>query len=162
MKGHQPLFSSGKDNWRTPQALFDALHAEFSFTIDAAADSTNHLLPRWLGPGSPLKGGYGEDALQGSLWAGERVWCNPPYSMCRQFVAHAAGQMECLVVMLIPARTDTRWFHTHLYDIERWAPRPRVTLRFLKGRLKFGDPEGKVTAGAPFPSLVAIIDRRSG
>src|SRR4051812_20525515 len=96
-----PLFSSGKDDWRTPASLFKALDDEFHFTIDLAADKDSRLLTRWLGPGAFIT-----DALN-CTWEGEVGWCNPPYSKVKEFVGKAAR--ECATtVMLVPARTDTR------------------------------------------------------
>lgn len=141
-----PLLSSGKDDWATPFERWARLHARLGFTVDAAAHRSNALLLRWYGPG-----GEREDAL-GAPWdAREVYWCNPPYSRAAQperFVEAAAGVTS---VVLLPARTDTRLFHTYLWDASRGVPRPGVALRFLQGRVRFVG----ATAGAPFPSLLA-------
>jgi phage N-6-adenine-methyltransferase len=150
MKGRDIVFSSartgGKDTWRTPPALFDALHAEFHFTVDGAADPTNHLCSRWWGPG-----GEHEDALDVEWPEHERVFCNPPYSWVTEFVQHAA-QSPATSALLLPARTDTRWFHTWVY--------PYAEIRFLKGRVKFVNPEGAPGVSqhsAPFPSMIVVF-----
>lgn len=171
------LFSHAKDNWRTPRQLFDLLDKEFGFTWDVAADENNHLCENWLGPGSQWP-----DALRPS-WTGMVAWCNPPYSMVKQFVEKAAIErtkgaktikgkdgverttysfVGCTTVMLIPSRTDTRWFHDHIWDHEKNCTRPGVELRFIKGRLKFINPDGDLRKGhtpnsAPFPSMVVIF-----
>ena len=78
---------------------------------------------------------------------GSRVFCNPPYSQIAQWVEKAyreSQQDETLVVLLIPARTDTRYFHEFIYH--------RAELRFIKGRLKFGNAKNS----APFPSMIII------
>ena len=79
---------------------------------------------------------------------GCRVFCNPPYSKIGDWVAkcfYEAQQDNTIVVMLIPARTDTRYFHNYILN--------RSEIRFLKGRLKFGDSKNS----APFPSMVVIF-----
>ena len=78
---------------------------------------------------------------------------NPPYSKCRQFIEKAAREASkgATVVALVPSRTDTRWWHEYVWSGSQ--PKPGVEVRFVKGRLKFG--EGK--NGAPFPSVVVIF-----
>lgn len=150
------MFSTGRDDWSTPQDLFDALNAEFRFTIDGAATAENAKCQRWFGPGSVV----GRDALLRS-WNGEVVWVNPPYSKGIQarFIEKAVDEVTfgaCTVVMLLPARTDTRAFHKFIWDASTHHPRTGVEVRFLKGRLKFGGAK----AGAPFPSMVVIFRSR--
>lgn len=135
--------TSKRDDWRTPKELFFLLHSEFDFTIDAAANRENRLLPRWFGPGSPIA----ENCLT-HLWTGERAYLNPPYgSVIGSFVGYAhkmAAAHMALTVCLVPARTDTRWW----WDYARYGE-----VRLLKGRLKFDD--GKM--GATFPSAVIVF-----
>lgn len=150
------MFSKASDEWSTPQAFFDELNAEFGFDVDAAATEDNgwvdgdyfgldHRIPEQ------------RDALAVENWRpyGRTVWLNPPYSKCREFIAKAAEEARkgCTVVCLVPARTDTRWFHEHVWDAATHRPRPGVEVRFIKGRLKFGG----ATAGAPFPSVVIVF-----
>lgn len=159
------MFSTGKDNWGTPLGLFGEQHLKHQFTVDGAADESNHLLQRWWGPG-----GEREDALGDEPWGLERVWINPPYSRGLQgrFVDRAVmevryGKVE-RVVMLLPARTDTKVFHELIYDQRLRLPRPWVReVEFLRGRLKFRNPEGPLLRGtsmngsndaAPFPSMI--------
>jgi phage N-6-adenine-methyltransferase len=153
------LFSTGKDDWETPPELFAALDAEFGFTVDAAATCDNTYCPMWFGLDS-VPGGYAYDALttDWSLYGGP-FWCNPPYSRGLQgkFIAKAAAERlrGCTTVMLLPARTDTKAFHEHIWDRERHQPRHGVQVRFLKGRLRFvGAP-----ASAPFPSMIVVFAR---
>ena len=142
-------FSTGKDDWQTPQELFERYHKEYSFILDAAANETNHLLPRWYGPG-----GEHEDALsvEWPLCEGN-IWLNPPYSrgLQKQFIAKAVKEVtRCnvyTVVALLPARTDTSLFHDLLYC------KPRVEIEFLRGRLQFLGAKYK----APFPSMVVVL-----
>lgn len=146
------MFGKASDNWTTPQDFFDALHREFDFVADMAATIENRKCGVWFGPGSP----HGADALTMKYWPlGQGLWINPPYSQCRAFVARAASEARqgAVVVMLVPARTDTRWFHEHVYDASTNGWRPGVEVRFVKGRLKFGDGKNS----APFPSAVVIF-----
>jgi len=84
-------------------------------------------------------------------------WLNPPYSrgLCAKFIAKAAEERRqgFLTVMLLPARTDTKAFHAHIYDASTGQPRPGVEIRFLPGRLKFGGS----TNSAPFPSMIVVF-----
>lgn len=143
-----PMFSKASDEWATPQGLFDKLHAEFGFDLDAAATLENAKTPRFIGPFY--------DALTFE-WheIGTTCWLNPPYSKCARFIEKAAEQSRkgCTVVCLIPSRTDTRYWHKHIWDRERHQPREGVEIRFLKGRLKFGNSENS----APFPSVIVIF-----
>ncbi len=156
MKGEAVLFSKKSDNWATPRDLFERLHLEFDFDLDAAADASNALAKEWLGPGSDVA----SDALRQpwTSWGHKRIFCNPPYSRVGEFVAMAAQAAAdgATVVMLLPARTDTRWWHAHVWEEANARPRPRVETRFLKGRLKFGDS----TNSAPFPSVVVVFRPR--
>lgn len=138
-------FSAKRDDWRTPRDLFDRLNAQYGvFDLDAAANQENHLYYKWLGPG-----GLCENALAVS-WEkhGSRVFCNPPYGrVIGKFIARAAlaAEHDALVVMLLPARTDTAWFHTYCL--------PHGKIEFLRGRLKF---DGQANS-APFPSMIVVF-----
>ena len=144
------MFSKASDEWSTPQATFDVLHAEFTFDLDCAATEANRKCGRWLGPGgeypNALTVPWGQEAM---------CWLNPPYSRVRDFMAKTAQEARrgCTTVALVPARTDTRWWHAHVWDQRHHRPRPGVEVRFLPGRLKFGG----MTSGAPFPSVVLIF-----
>lgn len=134
------MFSSATDLWATPQNFFDQLNDEFKFTLDPCSTHEN----------AKCKKHYTaeEDGLAQS-WEGEVVFCNPPYGRelskwvqkCHDEARHAT------VVMLIPARTDTRWFHDFIYG--------KAEIRFVKGRLKFGDAKNS----APFPSMVVVYEK---
>lgn len=125
------------DDRRTPPELFDPLHAEFRFTLDAAATAENTKLKRWCRT----------DGLVES-WRGERVWCNPPYSDIGPWVEKAwhelmKGGCEC-VVMLLPAnRTEQRWWQEHIEpyrDAASMVSRIQLHVRFLRGRQRFDRP----------------------
>lgn len=119
-------FSSATDHWSTPKDVYEKLNEEFKFTDDPC----------------PLmgSGGLTKD------W-GQSVFVNPPYSAIKEWVAYAYSQ-SCkgkTVVMLIPSRTDTRWWHDYIMRAKE--------IRFIKGRLKFGGAKNS----APFPSCVVVF-----
>lgn len=150
------MFSKASDEWRTPEDFFVALDAEFGFDCDIAASAENRWKESYVGLDhhNPDR----RDALAVAWWAiGRTFWMNPPYSKCRQFMAKAASESGkaggSTVVCLVPSRTDTRWWHEHVWDRDKHAPRPGVEVRFVKGRLKFGGS----AAGAPFPSVVIVF-----
>ena len=152
--------SRASDEWETPESQFNELNAEFGFDLDAATRrDIGWVDGHWFGPDHSDP--YCRNALAVARWTqfGRVVFLNPPYSQCRAFMAKAAEQARdgCTVVCLVPARTDTRWWHEHVWDRETNTWRAGVEGRFVKGRLKFGH----ATAGAPFPSAV-IIFRPSG
>lgn len=135
------MFSSKTDMWETPQDFFDNLNREFHFTLDACATRENAKCSRFYTKE--------QDGLA-QKWDGV-VWCNPPYG--RQIgrwveKAYLSAQTGALVVMLLPARTDTAWFHDYIYR--------RAEIRFIRGRLKFGNSKNS----APFPSMVCIFGNR--
>ena len=159
MRGQSALHSKASDLWGTPHEVFAKYHKQYQFTIDASADVTNHLLPRWYGPGSSIT----EDALSVS-WEGERCWLNPPYSHIYDFVQKARGESlhhGVPTVMLIPSRTDTRYWHKYIWDENENTWQSGVAGHFLRGRLKFRCTSGtiaEVAQSAPFPSVVIIFD----
>lgn len=133
-------FSSQSNEWETPQTLFDRLHHEFAFTLDAAATRANAKCPRFFTCET--------DGLSQS-WAGERVWCNPPYGReIGKWIEKAATSGAVLVVMLIPARTDTKAWHEYIFG--------KAEIRFLPGRIKFLQ-SGGATNPAPFPSAIIVF-----
>lgn len=156
------FFESAGDDRGTPQKFFDALHAEFHFDIDAAADEHNHKCELYYG-----KGGMEYDALEAD-WAGLAVFLNPPYSIAGAFIAKARAEADkgATVVMLLPVRTDTQYWHKYIWDKSagrlvnqspevittgegscvKYAPMlyhkdgdfyPGVRVRFIPGRLQF-------------------------
>ena len=119
------MFSSKTDLWETPKDLFDKLNKEFHFALDVCATPENAKCEEFYTKE--------QDGLK-QPWKGT-VWCNPPYGrqigewVRRAFLASVSGST---VVMLLPARTDTKWFHDYIYE------RNNVEIRFIRGRLKFG------------------------
>ena len=144
------MFSSKSDEWSTPQATFDALAREFPFTVDLAATAENAKCRQFITAH--------HNALNRDWWEyGDYGWLNPPYSrgLCPRFIAKAAEERRkgFTTVMLLPARTDTKAFHAHIYDAEKWQARDGVEIRLLQGRLKFGGCKDS----APFPSMVVVF-----
>lgn len=127
----------------TPQDFFDKLNLEFRFTLDPCADASNHKCARYY---DREQDGLSRD------WEGERVFCNPPYGKeigkWVQKSFEESKKKNTLVVMLIPARTDTRYFHDFIYG--------KAEIRFIRGRLKFGNSK----TAAPFPSMVVIFKNK--
>lgn len=133
------LFSRNSDEWATPQYLFDELDAEFHFDIDACASDLNHKCDEYY---TKIRNGLGVG------WGGKTVFCNPPYSDISRWVekCYREGTKDnTTVVLLIPSRTDTTYFHNFIYH--------RAEIRFIDGRLKF---EG-AKWNAPFPSMIVIF-----
>ena len=135
------LFSSKDEEWATPQAFFDALNKEFQFTLDPCALHHNAKCSLYY---TPIEDGLIQD------WGGNIIFCNPPYG--RKIAAwvekcyHEAKKENTKVVLLIPARTDTAYFHNFIYKKAK-------EIRFVKGRLKFGNAPNS----APFPSMVVVF-----
>lgn len=134
------IFLSKSEMWETPQDFFDKLNEEFHFDLDVCALHENEKCENYYTP---------EMDRLSLPWEGV-CWCNPPYgreigSWVRR--AWLLSSAENTVVMLLPARTDTRWFHDYIYQ------KSRVEVRFIKGRLKFGGSKNS----APFPSMVVIF-----
>ena len=131
-------YSSKTSEWETPQDLFDYLDVEFNFTLDVCATVSNAKCKKFF----TLK----DNGLSKS-WAGERCWLNPPYGReIGKWMQKACetGNKGGLVVCLIPARTDTKWW----WD---WVLAGEIT--FIKGRLRFGN----APSSAPFPSAVVVF-----
>ena len=134
----QVHFSSASDDWSTPGFLFEALNAEFHFTLDPAASPSNAKCPKFF---TWMEDGLTQD------WTGETVFLNPPYGRkIGRWVAKAykTSLSGSVVVCLLPARTDTVWWHLYCAKGE---------IRFLRGRLKFGEAKNS----APFPSAIVVF-----
>jgi len=135
--------SSKKMDWETPQDFFDELNKEFNFTLDPCATKQTAKCSTFF---TKADDGLIQD------WGGYKVFCNPPYGTeIKHWVKKCHDEAKrtdaCVkVVMLIPARTDTRYFHDFIYH--------KARLRFIKGRLKFSN-----AGSAPFPSMLVIFDK---
>ncbi|WP_278974893.1 DNA N-6-adenine-methyltransferase [Alistipes finegoldii] len=135
------MFSSKTDLWATPQDFYEKLNADFGFTLDPCATPENAKCAKFYTKE--------QDGLRQN-WGGEIVFCNPPYGReIYDWVRKCyeeAQKPKTTVVMLIPARTDTCYFHKYIYRKAR-------EIRFLKGRLKFGNQANS----APFPSMIVVF-----
>ena len=130
------MFSSKTDLWATPQDLFDKYDEIYRFETDVCALPENAKCKRFFTPEM--------DGLK-QEWTGV-CWCNPPYGrQIGKWVAKACKSFAT-VVMLLPARTDTKWFHDYCL--------PYGKIEFLRGRLKFGGCDNS----APFPSMIVIFE----
>lgn len=134
----QVMFSSEDMTWATPQDFFDMVNEEFNFNTDVCATKSNAKCKHFYSPK--------EDGLSQS-WEGN-CWMNPPYGKeLKTWIEKAS--LESLkgatVVALIPARTDTKYFHEYIYN--------QHEIRFIKGRLKFSNSK----TSAPFPSMLVIF-----
>ena len=138
---NEALFSSATFMWATPDHIFEELHEEFSFDLDVCASPENKKCKRFFTE-------YDEAMFQ--QWNG-KIWCNPPYGReIGKWIEKGLFSVEQgiakVAVYLLPARTNTKWFH------ELVLP-SASEIRFIKGRLKFGGSENS----APFPSVVVIF-----
>ena len=141
------LFTSTTDEWPTPPRLFAALDAEFRFTLDVCASASNAKCARYYT--------RAEDGLRQD-WTGA-CFMNPPYGVeIGKWAAKAQRESRrSVVVCLLPARTDTGWWHDHVMRA--------AEVRFIRGRLSFGgvrQEERRAASGAhnaPFPSVVAVF-----
>lgn len=162
------ITSSKTVEWETPQALFENLNREFDLGWDVCATHANTKLSAYW---TKQEDGLVQD------WTGKRCWMNPPYgdpeNPCKKrcvkkrcprrgyciseyvpgiedWVEKAATGGAAIVIALLPARTDTKWFHEYIYN-RLWE---NTKVRFLKGRLKFGEAKNS----APFPSMVVVFE----
>ena len=112
-----------RDNWATPQSLFDEINIEGKFTVDSCATAINAKMPRFW---SPTDDGICKD------WRQERVWVNPPYSNIAPWVTLAkTARLACL---LVPVASDAKWFHAALHSCS--------LIDFFRGRIDFVPPPG--------------------
>ena len=132
------LFTSNSDEWETPQELYNELNKRFTFTLDPCSTNENHLCDKYFTK---------EDDGLTKSWKGETVFVNPPYSNIKKWVKKCYTEHETngtIVVMLIPSRTDTIYFHNYIYH--------KADIEFIKGRLHFSNSKNS----APFPSMIVI------
>lgn len=135
---NQGMFASTTDLWATPQVFFDRLNAEFGFETDVCALADNAKCSRFFTPD--------QDGLK-QEWIGV-CWMNPPYGRgIGKWVqkAYESSIVGATVVCLVPARTDTAWWHDYCMKGE---------IRLVRGRLKFNN-----TGDAPFPSAVVVFKK---
>ena len=135
------MFSSKVDTWETPQDFFDKINKEFNFDLDVCALDSSAKCENYF---TPEIDGLKQD------WKGV-CWMNPPYGReISKWIKKASEEVvkhDSVVVALLPARTDTKWFHDYIYH--------QHVVRFIKGRLKFGN----AVNSAPFPSMLVIFEK---
>ncbi|WP_077700309.1 phage N-6-adenine-methyltransferase [Staphylococcus hominis] len=132
-------YSSKSNEWSTPQNLFDELNDEFNFTLDPCATDKNAKCSKYFTI---------EDDGLSKDWSNEVVFMNPPYGReIKKWIkkAYEESLNGATVVCLIPARTDTTYWHDFIFD-------KADDIRFLRGRLKFGNSKNN----APFPSAIVV------
>lgn len=142
---NKALLSSKNMCWCTPQDFFDKLNAEFGFVLDPAATDKTAKCSLYYTPET--------DGLSQSWDRGGAVFCNPPYGReigkwVKKAFIEARGGFP--IALLIPARTDTNYFHDYIYG--------KAEIRFVRGRLHFTDDDGNAVNAAPFPSMVVIYN----
>ena len=135
------MFSSEDMSWETPQDFYNKLNEEFDFDLDPCATSSTAKCAKYFTED--------DDGLKQS-WSGHTVFCNPPYGReIKNWIKKAYEESRdenTRTVMLIPARTDTKYWHQYVMKADE--------VYFVKGRLKFGDSSNS----APFPSAVIVFD----
>lgn len=132
-------YSSKSNEWATPQNLFDELDDEFNFTLDPCATDENAKCSKYFTI---------EDDGLSKDWSNEVVFMNPPYGReIKKWIkkAYEESLNGATVVCLIPARTDTTYWHDFIFGKAN-------DIRFLRGRLKFGNSKNS----APFPSAIVV------
>lgn len=135
------MFSSKEQTWETPMDLFLRLNREFNFTLDVCALPETAKCINYFTPEI--------DGLQQN-WAPHICWMNPPYDDIISWISKAYEESlkGALVVVLVPSRTDTKWFIDYAMKANE--------IRFIRGRLKFGDSKNS----APFPSCIIVFNNR--
>ena len=137
------MYSSKDPTWATPPEVYEPLNAEFNFTLDVCANPNNAKHINFFTP---------EDDGLAQSWKGHRCWMNPPYGReIAKWVKKAHDEHKkhgITVVCLLPARTDTAYFHDYIYH--------KAEIRFLRGRVKFINADGRPLNSAPFPSMIVI------
>jgi site-specific DNA-methyltransferase (adenine-specific) len=168
------LFTSDTDEWSTPQELFDELDKEFGFKVDVCATHENSKCEVFFSKST--------DGLKAQWHDWLICWMNPPYGNPEEPCKPNCKKKKCVkrgyhiteyipgvkdwvkkaymescegatVVCLLPARTDTKWFHRFIWDKYSQKPQPHAEVRFLEGRLHFGGAENP----APFPSIIVVF-----
>lgn len=154
------MHSSQSVEWTTPPKVFKDLNDEFDFVLDAAATPENALCSQFYTErenGLARSWGIFKPGMQEI----GNVYCNPPYGRGLTALWVAKGKAEAKqhriqVVMLLPGRTGTRWFHEHIWDYQIHQPQRGVQVRYWKGRMKFSDSKD-----APFDSIIVVFDGKA-
>lgn len=141
------MFTSTSIEWATPLSMFNELDAIHHFTLDVCANAGNAKCKKYFTI---------EDNGLAQSWKGHICWMNPPYgrTIGKWIEKAVAESRHAKVVALLPARTDTKYFHDYIHD------KPNVSFTFLRGRVQFSQPGAKTPNRAPFPSMLVIFDAR--
>jgi site-specific DNA-methyltransferase (adenine-specific) len=143
MNNLKTMLSSEDMTWETPQDFFNQLNKEFNFNLDPCATPETAKCKRFF---TSEIDGLKQD------WGGAIIFCNPPYGReIKKWVKKCSEEgkkKNTVVVMLIPARTDTAYFHDYIYH--------KAEIRFIRGRLKFKGKQAG-SGSAPFPSMIVIF-----
>jgi phage N-6-adenine-methyltransferase len=145
---NRALLSSKNNNWCTPKKFFDELDSEFHVVLDVAANEKSAKCKDFFTPEQ-------DGLLQSWKRSDGAVFCNPPYGReIGKWVKKSWEESQLsntTIVLLIPARTDTKYFHDYIWK--------RAEIRFIRGRLKFTNESGQSFDPAPFPSMLVIYNR---
>lgn len=135
------MFSKASDNWTTPKEFYEKWNKSYHFTLDPCATDENHLCDKYF----TIK----TDGLKQD-WSADVAFVNPPYSQSKLWIkkAYEESKRGAIVVMLLPARTDTKVWHEYIFTYA-------ASIIFVKGRLKFNGSKNC----APFPSAVIVFDQ---
>lgn len=154
MKGLAALTSRASDEWQTPPELLERMKRYLGiegFDLDAAATAENTVAPRFYS--------REDDALCNEWPQTGWAWCNPPFSRVSEFARKARRSVQnsgyLRVCMLVPARTDTAWWHEELFPFasEIW---------FVRGRVGFLHPSHRGRTRSPFPTVILLLDGDRG
>lgn len=140
---HSALRTSDCMEWATPQDFFNRLDHVYEFQLDASASAKNAKCARFFSKK--------DDGLSQDWYPFRRVWLNPPYGRGIEHWMRKAWEESlkgCLVVCLVPARTDTKWWQSWVTD--------KAQVTFVPGRLKYVNTRQNKVGSAPFPSALVI------
>jgi len=136
---------------RTPKDIWNKLSKEFNFTVDACASNKNHLIAKyWTKENSALD----------KNWDGEIVYCHPMYDITIPKFVKKAFDSKCLTVFLLPASTNSEYFHKYFYK------KDNVDIRFLPrhkshiGYKFFSDENEEPKCGYLRPLMIVVVDTR--
>ena len=135
-------FSSKTNEWYTPKHIYDDLNAEFGFTLDPCCTPSSAKCSKYYT--------QEDDGLKQD-WSNDTVFVNPPYGRdIKHWVkkSYEESLLGATVVLLIPARTDTSYWHDYIFD--------KAEIRFMRGRIKFERPDGVMGDSAPFPTAIVV------
>lgn len=132
-------------DWETPNETFKKLDKEFNFTLDPCASEENHKCSKYY---TEKENGLDQN------WDNDIAFVNPPYGREIKKWVKKSSESKGTVVMLIPSRTDTSYWHDYIFN-------KASDIRFLRGRIKF-EINGKGTSPAPFPSAVIVYNGKEG